>query len=184
MKCRTSWCSRSGRRLHRCSNVKFTFRKFLGSRMGVHTSSPIYQKTKCLNVYEDASLEHKQYDLIDPTALGVTIHPRDFTTLDVEVSGATSNRARRRRSYTLLPRPKFILINYGSIKALLVKNDKIVIFGADTSKMVEDWAYKLKDRIPYFQECVESGVSVSFELGVLEETLKEACDMFDRRLRL
>ncbi len=142
------------------------------------------QETFCLNVYENATLERKSYDLTNSKALGVTIHPRDFTTLDVEISGNATNRARRRRSYTLLPRNKFILINYGSIKALLVKNDKIVIFGAQESKMVKTWAYKVVERIPDFQECVESGVSVSFELGVLEETLKEACDMFDRRLRL
>ena len=142
------------------------------------------EKTVCLNVYENATLEHKSYDLTNRKAFGVTIHPRDFAMLDIEVSGSSSNRARRRRSYTLLPRNKFILINFGTVKALLVKNDKIAVFGADKSQMVKDWAHAMCKHIPDFQECVESGVSVSFELGVLEEVLKEACDMFDRRLRL
>jgi len=154
------------------------------STSAYHSSSIAGQETVCLNVYESARIREASYDLTNSKALGVRINPRDFGTLDVEITGALSMLAQRRRSYILLPRRDFIVINFGAIKALLIKNDKVVIFGADKSKMVREWAHKLSDHIPHLQECVESGESVSFELGVLEETLKEACDMFDRRLRL
>jgi hypothetical protein len=139
-------------------------------------------QTKCLNIFENGSTERRDYDLSNQTALGVKIHPRDIASLDIALG--SSLRARRRRSYSLNPRREFIVMNFGAIKAILVKNDKLVLFECDSSPLVENWGQALPDKIPQFTECVESGMSVSFELGVLEEVLREATSLFDNRLRL
>lgn len=138
--------------------------------------------TKCMNIFESAAVEKNEYDLSNATALGVKIHPRDIASL--ELARGSSLRARRRRSYSLNPRREFIVMNFGAVKAILVKNDKLVLFECDSSPLVENWGNTLPRKIPHFTDCVESGMSVSFELGMLEEILKEATGLFDRRLRL
>jgi hypothetical protein len=159
---------------------------FFSAFSTVVKNNPTEFKTEYMTILETGQTKFEASDLTNLTALGVRIHARDIASLELPTVGVlgTNTRMRRRRSYVLNPRREFIVVNFGTIKAILVKNVKLVLFETDKSPMVEEWGVALQTKIPHFVECVESGMSVSFELGVLEEILDETSALFDRRLRL
>jgi hypothetical protein len=115
---------------------------------------------------------------------GIRIHPRDFLSLDlVESDHVNPDAHKDRRNYVIMPRRKFSLMSFGKIKAMFLKNEgKAVIFNPH-DQSVKEWINDLKECIPMFDRCPESGLD-NFEIGVIEEILKETCQVFERRTRL
>jgi len=141
----------------------------------------------CIIVAPGKKVERKAIKLQD---LGVNVHPRDVLALDIDSSnGSSSSRGSHMfnssRSYVVLPRKDFFLISYGNVKSLIVKghNPRMLLFEPDKS-VVEDFAESVNVAIPNFATCIYSDQDATFELGVIEEVLKEACSIFDRRIRL
>ena len=154
-----------------------------GSNHHAHSSN-----FQCITIQGDGSLDRGSIRFAD---IGFYIHPRDLLALDIE-NGVVStgrgsvneSRSFRSRSYVCLPRQNFFLISFSNIKAIVIKGQipRVLIFEPNRTS-VDEFASNLAGNIPYFNVS-GSNADGCFELGVLEETLKEACGIFDRRIRL
>jgi len=156
-----------------------------GSNHHAHSSN-----FPCITIQEDGTLERGSIRFAD---IGFYIHPRDLLALDIESGSASAgrntslneSRSFRSRSYVCLPRQDFFLISFSNIKAIVIKGDlpRVLIFEPNKTA-VEEFGDNLAANIPFFNVSSGTNTDGSFELGVLEETLKEACGIFDRRIRL
>ncbi len=184
-------------------SISFTFRRFSNVTSGRYgkaqktaqplSVSPAFTSTfPCITVHADSSIDRGSMRFAD---LGFHIHPRDLLSLDIGNGSTGSGQNRtdsvsqtqnfRNRSYVCLPRQDFFLISFSHIKAIVIKglNPRVLLFEPNKTA-VEEFATTLAAQIPFFAASNATGPDAHFELGVLEETLKEACGIFDRRIRL
>ena len=158
------------------------------------------QNYPCISVSASSKLENTS---LRQANMGFSVHPRDLLALDIDSSGTIKSQRQSdkapmvmgntRRTYVCLPRKRFYLVSFGNIKAIVLKGaaPRMLLF-EPTKAAVEDFSITLAASIPEFTFCASSGGAggendfdqPSFELGVLEEVLKEACSIFDRRIRL
>ena len=79
-----------------------------------------------------------------------SIHPRDM--LMLELGRAIRGGARRRRQFIMLPREDCVLINFGTIKAVLQKNKRVIVIEPRSGgESVVAWAKNLARKVPDLQ---------------------------------
>jgi hypothetical protein len=146
------------------------------------------QSYPCIVVNAASELRRESVRLTD---IGVKVHPRDLLALDID-SGSQKNSSKSmyngntRRTYVCLPRKDFFLVSFGNIKAIVVKGaiPRMIVFEPH-KPAIEEFGENMVEAIPNFTFCASGrDEEPSFELGVMEEILKEACMIFDRRIRL
>jgi len=171
------------------SQIRFSSQKVVppvpGGSHHAHSSN-----LPCITIQGDGTLERGSIRFAD---IGLHIHPRDLLALDIESGVAptsrnprsSQSRSFRSRSYVCLPRQDFFLISFSNVKAIVIKGEfpRALIFEPNKVS-VEEFSKNLAANIPFFNAANGAGTEGTFELGVLEETLKEACSIFDRRIRL
>ncbi len=164
----------------------------------------------CISIRTDCKLEKLSLRLTD---MPINIHPRDLLALDIDNSTMSRQDTLggtrwQNHTYVCLPRKDFFLVAFGNIKVIVIKGDdpRVLLFEPN-KPAVEDFAHTIAQVIPSFihsspvsdgdsisgigvmEDLLVGSISVaqpdaSFELGVMEEVLKETSDIFDRRIRL
>jgi hypothetical protein len=113
------------------------------------------------------------------------IHVRDFFALNLFADAVSAECADQNLNLSLtdpffcLPRGNCIISSMGNVKSILYSN-RVIIFN-HTKPVVDLWVKELATRVNGYPA---DSVTTSFELSVLEEILREMCDMYDRRLRV
>jgi hypothetical protein len=147
------------------------------------------KKFSVIEIFEDGSIQtcsRSSRDLIAPnlekSANGIS--PRDLFALDIgpdvdQHLTMHSSISKRISPPVILPRTDAIVVNIGSIKAV-VGRQKITVF-EPKQPLVKQWTYNFLKSI---QSDYESENSLPFELFALENILKSTCEIFERRLLL
>ena len=146
-------------------------------------SDNTHKSFPCLIMTSDGTVTRSSLTFEDCKKEGM--HVRDFFALNLFADVVSAHYADQNvnlcvtSQFFCLPRSKFIITSMGNIKSIIY-SDRVIIFN-HFKPVVDLWTEELADRLPSFPH---DSPSSSFELSILEEILREMCDMYDRRLRL